>query len=311
MIKFASCILLLAAGCALTDAASLSDNVDSAFFRLFNRNGPNVDVSLAKASELVPLLNKTATTVFYIHGHMEYIEKDTVTPITDALLNYTTNNIIGLDYRSIAMLIYPTSVAQAQALGVVVANSIKQMVDAGLKAENIYIIGHSLGAQLAGNIGRNLPFKIPRITGLDPAGPLFYFEYRRLSASDAQFVDIIHTDAGVLGLALSTGSADFYPNLGHGPQPGCKLDIMISETALCSHHRSWMFFIESLKNKDAFVGVRCNNEVLYTSGVCDGNRKAVMGYYASTQKTGVYFLRTGANEPYGLGVAGAPFKSSS
>lgn len=40
------------------------------------------------------------------------------------------------------------------------------------------------------------------ITGLDPAGPCFFQEKTdlKLKESDADFVDIIHTDAGVLGL---------------------------------------------------------------------------------------------------------------
>ncbi len=37
--------------------------------------------------------------------------------------------------------------------------------------------------------------------GLDPAGPFFRTvpTYARLDPSDAQFVDVIHTDAGILG----------------------------------------------------------------------------------------------------------------
>ncbi len=37
--------------------------------------------------------------------------------------------------------------------------------------------------------------------GLDPAGPFFRLvpTYARLDPSDAQFVDVIHTDGGTLG----------------------------------------------------------------------------------------------------------------
>ncbi|XP_076393381.1 pancreatic triacylglycerol lipase-like isoform X2 [Megachile rotundata] len=292
------------------DAASVSENVKSAFFRLYNRSGPNMDVSLDNLSQIVPHLDQNVKITVYIPGHSEYLDKETVTPITDALLNYTSDNIIGLDYKEIAALFYTSSVAEVKALCAAAAESVEQLVDAGVDADSIYIIGHSLGAQLSGCIGRSLPFKISRITGLDPAGPAYYFLNRHLSASDAKFVDIIHTDGGVLGEAQPTGTVDFYPNFGHGVQPGCKLELNVDNTALCSHHRSWRFFIDSLKDKDAFIGVKCSNELLYRMGACDKNERAVMGYYASPDTKGVYYLRTGASEPYGLGEAGAPYKSS-
>lgn len=97
----------------------------------------------------------------------------------------------------------------------------------------MYVVGHSLGAQLGGTIGRNVIQQskqgthLHRITGLDPAGPLFYpdlpiiLEENHLTEKDAEFVDIIHTDSGGYGYPLQTGSADFFVNSGHRFQPGC------------------------------------------------------------------------------------------
>jgi len=63
------------------------------------------------------------------------------------------------------------------------------------------------------------------LTGLDPAYPLFRHSNTklRLSAEDSVFVDVIHTDAGVLGFPSRTGHVDFYPNGGKPLQPGCDL----------------------------------------------------------------------------------------
>lgn len=46
-----------------------------------------------------------------------------------------------------------------------------------------------------------IPGRVARITGLDPALPLFEGLPidQRLDASDAEFVDVIHTDAGIFG----------------------------------------------------------------------------------------------------------------
>lgn len=62
-----------------------------------------------------------------------------------------------------------------------------------------------------------------KIVGLDPAFPLYNYggSSTRLSAADATFVDVIHTDGGVLGHPWPLGHADFYPNGGVPLQPGC------------------------------------------------------------------------------------------
>lgn len=63
--------------------------------------------------------------------------------------------------------------------------------------------------------------------GLDPASPLFETfsgivdpEFR-LDPTDAQFVDVIHTSGPAFGFLAPLGHADFYPNNGKFPQPGC------------------------------------------------------------------------------------------
>lgn len=116
-----------------------------------------------------------------------------------------------------------------------------------------HIVGHSLGGQIAGIIGRevftrsNKTMSIKRykqiyflftiiylfhylflllnirISALDPAFPLFYTGglTNHLTKSDAKFVDVIHTDAWIYGAPVSTGTVDFWPNGGITLQPGC------------------------------------------------------------------------------------------
>jgi hypothetical protein len=49
-----------------------------------------------------------------------------------------------------------------------------------------------------------------------------------LTAADAEFVDLIHTDGGVLGFPIPLGHADFYPNGGRPLQPGCNLENVLA-----------------------------------------------------------------------------------
>lgn len=86
--------------------------------------------------------------------------------------------------------------------------------------DRIHLIGHSLGAHVSGGAGHvvrknpaNKERRIARITGLDPAGPLFTAVkmQRRITHKDADFVDIYHTAAGTLGnLIRQIGDADFF-----------------------------------------------------------------------------------------------------
>ena len=69
--------------------------------------------------------------------------------------------------------------------------------------------------------------KHTQIKGLDPAKPYFDLvsEEMRLLPTDAEFVDVIHTNSGeiwngALSLPEPVGQVDFYPN-GGSHQAGC------------------------------------------------------------------------------------------
>lgn len=59
-------------------------------------------------------------------------------------------------------------------------------------------------------------------TGLDPALPFFATLKPdwKLDSTDAEFVDIIHTNSGIYGKVEATGHTDFYVN-GGTFQPRC------------------------------------------------------------------------------------------
>ena len=74
----------------------------------------------------------------------------------------------------------------------------------GVSLDDLHLVGHSLGAHVVGIMGQTVKAlglgKLPRITGLDPAFP--YYEFSgvdsKLSKDDADFVDVIHTNSGLL-----------------------------------------------------------------------------------------------------------------
>lgn len=112
----------------------------------------------------------------------------------------------------------------------------------------MHLIGFSLGAHVVGFTGKKFQ-GISRITGLDPAGPLYLEvdESRRLTTTDAKFVDILHSDVLRCGFNRSLGHVDFYvnggvDNGGQGPD----------------HYSAHDFYNSTIWNKPA-VGYQCPN----------------------------------------------------
>lgn len=168
-----------------------------------------------------------------------------------------------------------------------------------IPVENIHLIGHSLGAHIVGHAGhyfRNITGQaIPRITGLDPANPCFN-EGEILSGlqrGDASFIDVIHTNPGVLGKYNPLGDVDFYPEGLYAIKPGC---ILFG----CSHSRAIGYYIESVYpgNERNFLAVRCNSLFKGNKGFCTGGTYP-MGFAAPFDLKGNYYLSVNAQKPFG------------
>lgn len=167
--------------------------------------------------------------------------------------------------------------------------------------DQIHIIGHSLGAHVAGYAGSHTKFgNVSRITGLDPAKPFFYFssEDDRLDKSDGQFVDVIHTSSLYISFLQPVGHIDFYPNTGYPPQPGCSLNPFELADA-CSHARAHEFFLESI-SESGFYGYECDSRSSFNQGKCTTN-PVIMGEDTPHDAHGTYYLKTNSESPFGMG----------
>ena len=279
--------------------AGADDNVSTIFVRLFKRDGSYLDANILNKTELVTLgknLRKNTNTVFFIHGYTESINSNDVVLVTNAHLQATNNNVLAVDYQQIAGLPYAVGVTMIEVVAKVVGEALNILASSRMNSKTLHVIGHSLGAQIAGVLPENINFRLTRITGLDPAGPLFYLLNPRLTSEDADFVDIIHTDAGFYGITLRSGHVDFYPNGGHRPQPGCSLiNIPLSAADFCSHQRSYIYYSESVRNHKAFIG-KCQKD-------CNSDL-VPMGFTTPHNTRGVYSLTTNAESPFGRGIEG-------
>lgn len=95
------------------------------------------------------------------------------------------------------------------------AELVEGLIRAGLRSSDLTVVGHSLGAHIAGLAGKKIAQfnKIGSIVGLDPAAILFNVNETelRLANTDAEYVQIIHTDTDGGPFALGIGEP-----FGHG-----------------------------------------------------------------------------------------------
>ena len=136
-------------------------------------------------------------------------------------------------------------------------------------------------------------------TGLDPARPYFEnwtSENNRLAKTDADFVDVIHTNAGdliegCLAIPWQLGHVDFYPN-GGDHMAGCHdwkpsrfhlLNVFNAMKALvkaCSHMRAPLYYSDSIRNfKDPnyFLARKCSNFDDFEKNKCSNAEHLPMG----------------------------------
>ncbi|GFQ66500.1 pancreatic triacylglycerol lipase [Trichonephila clavata] len=247
-------------------------------------------------------------TKFIVHGFMDSeLYGPWMLDMKDEFLMHGDYNIIVVDWSGGNKPPYYQAASNTRVVAAEIAIVVQALEEHfGVKREDMHVIGHSLGGHIAGYVGERLQ-TLGRITGCDPAEP--YFQNMpptvRLDPTDADFVDVIHSDAtDVLfigfGMSHSVGHVDFFPNNGRN-QPGCKTDKFKSfitdglneglrRFSSCNHQRSLDFFQYSINyNKVTPVGYECKSWKEFLAGKCtdcgkDTSKCAVMGIRADEYK---------------------------
>lgn len=272
-------------------------------------------------------------TKFIIHGFLDHGDVDWIKDMATALVTAEDVNVVIVDWRGGSLPLYSQAAANTRLVGMEVARMVEGL---RLDPARVHIIGHSLGAHIAGYAGERLP-GLGRISGLDPAEPLFQGMPTevRLDAGDARFVDVIHTDSkgfykGGLGMEQAVGHVDFYPN-GGKVQPGCSFldfpymptisgdvdtislpaaDSVARNLFACGHNRVIDLYTDSILSSGAcpMVGHKCDSYEEFQAGDCfscdsDGGGCSVLGYGATKHRawTGSsvkMFLDTDSSPPY-------------
>ncbi|KAK6636260.1 hypothetical protein RUM43_009919 [Polyplax serrata] len=245
-------------------------------------------------------LNIRAPTKILIHGYTGSYKDSRMAKIKDAYLNRGRYNVIQVDWEMLAAPpCYVRVTHNSKFVGETIAQLLNGLHMVGLNMSLVHLVGFSLGAQVAGFAGNNsTTVPLCRITGLDPALPLFLHTRPsgHLDRFDAKFVDVIHTCGGILAMLDPLGHVDFYPN-GGTRQPGCEFSNL-----KCSHSRAPQLFAESVDSNKKFRGQLCLTWEDYIGGDCDNtSATSYMGEPCSRSSvSGKYYLLTGSKEPFAL-----------
>ncbi|XP_075071688.1 pancreatic lipase-related protein 2-like [Mixophyes fleayi] len=293
------------------------EKINTRFF-LFTRDNVNQHQKIS-ARDLTSMETSSFLTSrktrFIVHGMGDKAENNWVSDMCKEILRAEDVNCIGVDWRrgSGNIQLYAQAASNARLVGAEIAYLLKRwQEELEYSPSNIHIIGHSLGAHIAGEAGKRQR-GIKRITGLDPARPRFQNtpDEVSLDPSDADYVDVIHTDTNQFfgaGIAKPIGHFDFYPNGGRH-MAGCpnKFAFLANgnafDTLVCNHFRSFHYYTHSIRHPEGFTSYPCENYEEFISGSCfpcPAGGCPSMGHHSDSSynisaKRQTFYLNTGAD----------------
>ncbi|KAJ1531453.1 hypothetical protein ONE63_000132 [Megalurothrips usitatus] len=251
-------------------------------FNLFTRKNPSaVSLSVQDASSLRgSSFNSKRKTKFVIHGYNGNTKPGSGGDLVkDMFLKVADVNVILVDWSGVDPHIYPLDVTTTvPTVGAEVAALIEALVaEVGAREDDVHLIGHSLGAHIAGVAGSIAlgPKGKGWITGLDPAGPMFEGAdpANRLDETDARFVDAVHTDGGYLGIVQLVGHVDFFVDGGMHRHPDCGTDLL----GICSHCFAFEVYARAVGSRNSLVGTKCASQDNLRRGACAGGERNPLG----------------------------------
>uniref|UniRef100_UPI0037E87C32 phospholipase A1 member A isoform X2 n=1 Tax=Semicossyphus pulcher TaxID=241346 RepID=UPI0037E87C32 len=216
--------------------------------------------------------NISRPTKVIVHGYRAMGSKPSwVKELARSLLRAQDANVVVVDWVYGASFAYNLVVENYKEVALQISVLINQLQEHGSKLESFHFIGISLGAHVAGFVGTLFEGKIGRITGLDPAGPMFKGAdtFDRLDPSDAQFVDAIHTDSDYFGISIPVGHVDFFLN-GGKDQTGCARSRFVSMYGyvICDHMRALHVYMSALTGLCPLIGIPCTSYEDFLNGNC-------------------------------------------
>ncbi|XP_077295056.1 endothelial lipase-like [Arctopsyche grandis] len=260
-------------------------------------------------SQAISLLSDKAfrkdyKTVLFVHGYTDRPDGLAAPKLVAAYQTRGKHNILLLNCNSLTGFEYFRSSRAVRYIGKRLGNVLSQFYKSKFNMDTLDLVGHSLGAQILGFAGKSYLKStgklLPRITALDVAAVCFkgLNNDERLFKGDAEFVQVLHTNAGGMGMRVPVGDIDFYINGGNNQPPLFGLICLWT----CSHNRAvdiWKFAVE---NQNKFVGTQCFNLKEIDRDRCfkKGRKTAILGPDADPKIKGMYYVKTTNRAPFSM-----------
>ena len=173
---------------------------------------------------------------------------------------------------------YLTSASNTMIMGSMLGDLTKRIESYNVNQWTKYMcFGHSLGSHICGFIGKTFK-KLDVIIAMDPAGPIFETNSidQRLHKTDANLVEILHTNTKLLGIKKPIGDIDIYVNGGY-EQPGCPRPedgVMTFVDYVYCNHEAYNFLTEiwNIKGRggycEASLKYKCEKDRWTNVGFC-------------------------------------------
>ncbi|XP_014212403.1 lipase member H [Copidosoma floridanum] len=194
--------------------------------------------------------------IILIHGYAGGKDALPMSVLRDAYIQNGSYNVFLVDWGALSYApCYPAAVSNMRPVARCLADSLTGLRNHGLPIERTTCVGHSLGGHICGQMASFLLFRMSRIIALDPARPLIRPGLvNRLDSGDADFVEVIHTNAGYYGELGNVGHVDFCMN-GGKMQPFCENR---GNEQLCSHVWSVCYMAQSVNGGRDLVAEECS-----------------------------------------------------
>ncbi|XP_001607221.2 phospholipase A1 [Nasonia vitripennis] len=198
----------------------------------------------------------TKENIILIHGYAGGEDALPMAVLRDAYIRNGSYNVFLVDWGALcAAPCYPAAVSNMRPVARCLANSLTALRNHGLPIGRTSCVGHSLGAHVCGIMANYLLFRMSRIVALDPARPLIRPGLvNRLDSGDADFVEVIHTNAGYYGELGKVGHVDFCVNGGKS-QPFCENR---PNHELCSHVWAVCYMAQSVDGVHDMIAEPCS-----------------------------------------------------
>ncbi|XP_037935717.1 pancreatic triacylglycerol lipase-like isoform X2 [Teleopsis dalmanni] len=255
---------------AINAAINPVDVVESVKFYLYTNQNPEEPQIINYNDDSVAVSNYDSShkTKIIIHGWYSNYTRVPNRPIREAYLVTGSYNVISVDWRKYANMEYITVASKVlPEVGAAVAKLIDFLyTNYGLNFNELVVIGHSLGAHIAGFAGKQVKLgKIEAIVGIDAALPFINVDdpSQRLSITDANYVVTIHATIGKEGIIKPVGHTAFYPNWGRRLE-GCGVDTL----GLCSHNAAPLVYAAGVRGYSYAPIYQCSSfeEILEETG---------------------------------------------